>query len=78
MEEFLQKLYQIKIVKTAYKYHKIIQYNKQPKIESGLNFNIGKNNVSKNNLKINKSIGYRVITPNLVKYLSKLFRKRNR
>ena len=77
MEEFLQKLYEIKIAKTAYKYHKIIQYNKQPKIESGLNFNIGKNNVSKNNLKINKSIEYRVITPNLVKYLSKLFRKRN-
>ena len=79
IEEFFDRLYQLTLSKAEYKYTKQSQLDKEPMIFRGVQISkkSNKNPKEKNDKKMNKVIVYRGLVPNFVKYLNKIFKRRN-
>ena len=74
-EDFFYKIFRNNIKKQKYKYTKKDNLEREPHITKGMKFHSNRRVIPQRDEKNNKTIVYKQLTPFLVKYITKIFRK---
>ena len=76
-EDFFYKIFQNNIKKHKYKYTKKDNLEREPHVTKGMKFHSDRKVIPQRDEKNNKTIVYKQLTPFLVKYISRIFRRPN-